>query len=564
MFGQNLTAAPQPPAELVVQDHATIPSQAEVATGKNAQKPSAPSAREPAKNANERAPTDAHPEALPTPRPSGSVDVKLSVPSPHDHTPITLHVDDLDVRKALEMLSREAGVNILVSPGVSGKVTINLRNKTLYEILSVLADLCHFVVRREQDVIFVTTPAEVRAGEEDELPVRVYHLNYVKSNDLEAMIKPLLSKRGTMSCSPESGVGIKGDSEDTGGNSMAGGEILVVQDYEQVLRTVDHVVAQIDVQPNQVLIQAVILQVTLDKNAELGVNFALLDGVIGGAAQSLGTMGTGAAINAAAGFTPAQVLTTGGKLVEGFAEDTNGLKFGFVSSNVTGFIDALEKLGDTKVLACPRLLVLNKQRAEIQLGDRLGYQTATQTQTSTVQEVQFMDVGTLLRLRPFISSDGVIRMEIHPERSSGHIDEAGVPQTHSTQVTTNVMVPNGATIVIGGLMDNEVKKDWQGLPLLSRLPWIGFLFRHTADSTVKKELIVILTPHVWQPETPQSLNRVGCPFNLGTDPWAGQRPCVDPNDGPSPITPSMPIETFPDNPSIDTIAVPGSREPTHP
>ena len=134
-----------------------------------------------------------------------------------------------------------------------------------------------------------------------------------------------------------------------------------------------------------------------------------------------------------------------------------------------------------------------------------------------------MDVGTLLRLRPFISTDGVIRMEIHPERSSGHVDDAGVPQTHSTQVTTNVMVPDGATIVIGGLMDNEVKRELAGLPLFSHLPGIGVLFRHTTDSTVKKELIVILTAaHLAAGRAPGAEPR-GLPVQAGarTMGWPG-------------------------------------------
>ena len=95
------------------------------------------------------------------------------------------------------------------------------------------------------------------------------------------------------------------------------------------------------------------------------------------------------------------------------------MKFGWVGGSTTGFIQALETLGETKVLAAPRLLVLNKQRAEVHLGDQLGYVTSTQTQTSTTETVNFMPTGTQLRLRPFVSSDGMIRMEIHPERSSG-------------------------------------------------------------------------------------------------------------------------------------------------
>jgi type IV pilus secretin PilQ/predicted competence protein len=456
-------------------------------------------------------------------------------------------VDNLDVRKVVEMVSRQAKINIFVSPGVSGMVTLNLQDKTVDETLQTIAKLCRLTVQREQGVIYISTPAEVRQGEEDSLPVRVYHLNYVRSSDVEKMVKPLLSKKGMMTSSPDSEVGLATDAAQGGdkakevkggGNAMAVGDIVVVQDYEQVLKTVDRVIAQIDTQPIQVLIEAVIVSVKLEKGMELGVNFALLDG----AGKVLGLTGNGAAINSAAGFSPASVLAAGntgllkGTPTSGFAEDAAGLKFGFVDKSTTGFIRALETMGETKVLACPRILVLNKQRAEIHLGDRLGYTTTTQTQTSTVQTVQFVDVGTQLRLRPFVSSDGMVRLEVHPERSSGTVTDPatpGVPQVTAAQVTTNIMVPDGATIVIGGLIDNEVDHKWAGVPLLSRLPWIGSLFRDTTNATTKKELIVILTPHIWRPECPEAGNYLGRPRSLGLDRRVSQRPYPESKDPPS-------------------------------
>lgn len=302
---------------------------------------------------------------------------------------------------------------------------------------------------------------------------------------------------------------------------MAGGDFVVVQDSEAVLKTIDRLIEQLDVQPVQVLIEAVIMTVTRTNTNDLGVNYAVLDG----AGRVLASVGSGAAINAAAGFDPTQVLsagsplatigttlaTAGGKLAgsssTGFAESANGARFGFVDNDLTGFIRALETVGETNVLASPRLLVLNKQRAELQLGDRLGFRTLTQTQTSTVQKVEFMNVGTQLYLRPFISSDGMVRMEIHPERSSGSVID-NIPQTSTSQLTTNVMVPDGCTIVIGGLMENVDDTQMSGIPGLSRLPVIGALFRQKTSSITKKELVVLLTPRIWKPhgEQPQLPN----------------------------------------------------------
>jgi len=501
------------------------------------------------------------PKAIPTPPQPEVVPLPQGVPGlpPENKAPssatksggsalITLHADNLDVRKALEIVSRQAKMNILVAPSVNGTVTLDVRDKTVDETLQAIEKLCHLTIHREKDVVYISTLAELRLGEEDDLPMRVYHLNYVTSNDMDAMIKPLLSSKGTTSKTPKSEIGLKSDvtassgsgggggsSTDVkaGGDSMAGGDVLIVQDYEQVLKALDKVVAQIDVQPIQVLIEAVILQVELDKHMELGVNFGVLDG----AGSALGVIGNGSLINAAAGFPPAAVVTAAGQVAgttgSGFAENTGGVKFGWVGKNTTGFIRALESRSETKVLAAPRLLVLNKQRAEIHLGDQLGYETSTVSQTSTTQTVSFLNIGTQLRLRPFVSSDGMIRMEIHPERSTGKIDDNGIPQTNTSQVTTNVMIPDGTTIVIGGLIDTEVDKDWVGIPFLSRIPLLGYLFRNTIDNTPKKELVVLLTPHIVRPECPAALNYLGRPSTLGLESRVAQLPHEEKRDGPS-------------------------------
>jgi general secretion pathway protein D len=506
---------------------------------------------------------------------------QASPPPPSNGPLLTLHVDDLDVRKTLEMLSRQARVNILVSPGVSGKVTVDLRDKPLHEILDAVGRLCDLTMRRDKDILYVCTPAEQRAAEEDNLPIRVYHLNYVRSKDVADMIKPLLSKSGAISSSPDADTGYPnnfvgaptagstgggggGGATKAGGNSMAGGEIVIVQDYENNLKNVDRVIAQIDVQPIQVLIEAVLVSVRIDKDLDLGVNYAVLDG----SGRALGLVGNGSIINATAGFTPASVLapaavgaantiksvttettgllptnttttstgTTGqvnGNPVNGFAQNAHGIKYGWTGGNVTGFISALQTRGETKVLATPRILVLNKQPAEIHVGENLGYQTSTVSQTSTTQTVQFMSVGTQLRLRPFVSADGIIRMEVHPERSAGALDINGIPQTNTSEATSNIMVREGTTIVIGGLMDTEIVKKEEGIPFLMDLPLLGNIFRHTNTTTTKRELVVILTPYICRPECPEATNFLGRPNALGLDARVSERPLAERKDAPS-------------------------------
>jgi type IV pilus assembly protein PilQ len=113
--------------------------------------------------------------------------------------------------------------------------------------------------------------------------------------------------------------------------------------------------------------------------------------------------------------------------------------------------------------------------------------------------VAFLDVGTLLRLRPFIASDGLIRLEVHPELSTGNVVvQSGLtlPNKSITQVTTNIMCRDGCTVVLGGLIREDLKNDTKQLPFLGSVPFVGPLFRNKTESIDRVELIVLLTPRI--------------------------------------------------------------------
>ena len=300
------------------------------------------------------------------------------------------------------------------------------------------------------------------------------------------------------------------------------------------------------------------MSVSLSDTTQLGINYAVVDNL----GRDLGVIGNGSDLVNNSGFNPASLLTVpvstastvagaaasttaaalaaagrinGGIEPGGLSSTTDGVKFGFVSKNNSGFFRALETLGDVKVLASPRLLVLNKQKAEIQLGQRLGYQTVTQNLTSTVQQVNFLNTGTLLRLRPFISSDGMIRMELHPERSSGSVTN-NLPSSNTAEVTTNVMVPNGATIVIAGLVENTSDYIQTGPLGLHRLPILGIFGNKQRDKT-KTELIVLLTPHIWTQNPALAAN---CPTPLASN--AGGKPAKGKGSDPLVLRTSMSLD----------------------
>jgi type II secretory pathway component GspD/PulD (secretin) len=207
----------------------------------------------------------------------------------------------------------------------------------------------------------------------------------------------------------------------------------------------------------------------------------------------------------AAGTPGTPIETSGFASVGG-----NGLRVGVTSGDFVAFITALERVTDTTILANPKILAVNKQLGIVYIGTKIGYTSqTTQTQTSTTQQVEFLETGTRLAFRPYIGDDGYIRMDIQPKDSSGTLKANNIPDEQSTELATNIMVKDGQTIVIGGLFRDVIVTSRSQIPLLGDLPLIGALFRKTTDTVQRQEVIVMLTPHIIdEPKETQSDARI--------------------------------------------------------
>ncbi|MBE3123818.1 MAG: type II and III secretion system protein, partial [Planctomycetes bacterium] len=183
---------------------------------------------------------------------------------------------------------------------------------------------------------------------------------------------------------------------------------------------------------------------------------------------------------------------------EGFAARDTGLNIGVITNNVSVFIHAVEEAHDATVLSNPKVLALNKQTAEVNVGDQIGYRSqTTMTETSETMDVQFMDIGTRLVFRPFISEDGYVRLEVHPEVSERGLETLNnIPSKSTVEATCNVMVKDGHTIVIGGLFQETADITRSQVPGLGNIPLLGWLFRRNGDTTTRSEIIILLTPHI--------------------------------------------------------------------
>jgi type IV pilus assembly protein PilQ len=393
---------------------------------------------------------------------------------------LTFNIQNTDIRVVLEQLSEQGGFNILATKSVQGTVTASLRDVDVETALAAILKTTGFIARRDGNFIIVGTPADLEQMDQtnDHVVTRVYRPNYVKAADLQALFMPLLTPViGKLNVSTPAEVDIPNDQTKTGGNSYAGTDVVIVRDYQAVIAELDQLFEQIDVKPRQVAIEAMILSVSLSDEYQFGVNFAALRD------QANVALISGSPLNALGSIDPTD----------------GGLKFGFLDSSLALFINALETIGDTNVIASPRLTCLNKQRAEIQIGEELGYVSTTITETSATQSISFLDTGTLLRIRPFIGNDGLIRLEVHPELSTGTVvlDQGlTIPNKSVTQVTTNVLCPDGCTFLIGGLIREDLQTNTTQIPLLGNLPWIGPAFRQKTENVDRVEIIVLITPRI--------------------------------------------------------------------
>ncbi|MGF1635153.1 MAG: secretin and TonB N-terminal domain-containing protein [Phycisphaerae bacterium] len=417
---------------------------------------------------------------------------------------VEIHVSDAPLVEVLRTLSLQSQKNIIASKDVRGTVTANLYGVTIREALDAILQANGFAYREEGNFIYVYTMQEMKEMEaaNRKRATRVFRLHYTPASNAVNVIKPVLSADAEVSFTEPAVSGISSGTGEVGGNSHAVEDLIVVTDYEENLERVAEVVAEVDRRPQQVLVEATIMVARLNEDNDLGVDFNILAGV--DFTQIVSSNGQIVGGNLPEGADPS---ITDSALSAGTGNNFTspiggGFKMGFVGSDVSVFVSALEGVTDTVILANPKVLALNKQKGEVLVGRSDGYVTTTLTDTTATQTVEFLETGTRLIFRPYIGSDGFIRMEIHPEDSAGGIDPStNLPAKTTTEVTSNIMVRDGHTIVIGGLFRESSISGRSQVPLLGNIPVAGALFRNQSDSTRREEIIILLTPHIIKDET---------------------------------------------------------------
>jgi len=412
---------------------------------------------------------------------------------------ITVNFKDTDLREVLDTFSNEYNLNIVTGPNVAGKVTMNLYEVPVKEVFDQVLASAGFTYTVENGFIVVQAAAGNGGGPgvagANPYQPKVIFLNHVRAKDVVPMLTPLLEPDELIVQGPESKKGIT-DLDDLGGNEQATREVIVVFASDETLEKLHALLDKLDIPPLQVMVEATILQVVLSDDANLGVDFTAFGGIDFQAINAKTSVTDGITTKSKGGPQLQNWLV--GLTQRGFTNPgSKGLHLGILHNQVGAFIEALEEVGNATILSNPKITTLNRHAAQVLVGQKLGYQTLTATETTTVQNIEFLEVGTSLVFRPFISEDGFVRMEIHPKKSDGTVSATtGLPEERTTEVSTNVLVRSGNTIVIGGLMETRETTNVSQVPFFGSIPLIGSLFRREETSEAKTEIIVLLTPHI--------------------------------------------------------------------
>jgi type II secretory pathway component GspD/PulD (secretin) len=445
----------------------------------------------------------------------------------------------MDIMDTVKFLSKQGDLNIVATKNVSGKVTLFLKDVTISDVLDMIlltnslacekkAGIITLMTENEYEalygekytnkketktitlkyadpkrvgtilgnlkssigkviiddatgmIILIDTPLKIKEMEEAAvradlstvnrvLPTvrEAFELNYAKIGEIKGEITKVLTKDiGTIEVDERTNK-------------------LVVTDLPHNMEKIRKLVADFDAKTREVLVEAKIIEITLNDDFAMGVDWQKVYGL---AEDSLTFTGS---------FPFSAPLSS---------SSTMKLSIGTLANDKYNFaLTLIKSFGRVKVVSSPHIVVCNNEEAKFMVGTREAYVTTTITTgdvtTTTSESVNFIDVGVTLYVTPTINKDGFVKMHIKPEVSSisdwlETTEGNQIPIVDTSNVETDVLVKDGNTIILAGLIKKTSDKDVSKMPLLGSIPVLGRLFSNVSDTNEKKELAIFLTPHI--------------------------------------------------------------------
>jgi type IV pilus assembly protein PilQ len=412
---------------------------------------------------------------------------------------LSLNFQDIEVRAVLQLIADFTGLNMVASDTVTGNVTLRLRNVPWDQALDIILKSKGLGMRQAGNVMMIGPVEEIAARERLELesqrqveelsPLRTefMQINYAKATDFAALIQTgetsLLSDRGSVSIDERTNT-------------------LIVQDVATSLEEIRELIARLDVPVRQVMIESRIVNADESFTSDLGVQFGYskhTNQTAQANGELFGAIGGGNAGNTDFGGTTA--FNTNGienlmvDLPVPGATSTFDLAVGKIGSYLLQLeLSALLAEGRGEDIASPKVITANQSEALIEQGVEIPFQQAT---SSGATAVQFQKAVLALRVTPQITPDNRVLLDLEVNQDTrGSPDVLGVPPINTRSVTTQVLVDDGETVVLGGIYNQIDRNSLDRVPFFSNLPYLGFLFKKNRVEKTKRELLIFVTPKI--------------------------------------------------------------------
>ncbi|WP_100241961.1 type IV pilus secretin PilQ family protein [Acinetobacter tandoii] len=432
---------------------------------------------------------------------------------------ISLDFQDIEVRRVLQLLADFTGINMVAADTVQGNITLRLKDVPWDQALDIILKTKNLDKRRNGNVIWIAPVDELIKAEEAEakaiaqsvklapLQTEYIQLNYAKASDIQQMITQgqnakstggsgsvsdplgdsvgsILSPRGTVSIDPRT-------------------NMLIVNDTSQKIDQIRKMIDLLDVQVQQVMVEARIVRASTSFTKEMGVKWGILsqginsnnDLLVGGSDQTLWdlkepdedgkyTIQRPDNLNVDLGVTnPAGQIAFSLISLSDFMLDLE--------------LSALQADGYGEVISTPKVLTGDKQKAKVATGQEVPYQTTTNSASGSTASTSFKEALLSLEVTPSITPDGKVQMQLDIAKDSiaGEAPNGELILNKNT-ITTNVLVNNGETVILGGVFEQTTTNSQTKVPFLGDIPYLGWLFRKDTKSDDKQELLIFVTPRI--------------------------------------------------------------------
>ncbi len=378
---------------------------------------------------------------------------------------ITVNFIDVDIRKVLSAISMKQEINISTSNDVSGDISVHLYKVKLDEALDAVTTAGGYCCQKRGNLYYVYKPKVAIDPLAGKLEMQIFKLRYAEIENIQEILSSIPGIRLIKIHKPS--------------------QTIIVEDTPENIKKIETIIRQWDVMPKQVVIEAKILEISLNDDMAMGVNWEKVTGN-----ARLATGGLSRAVQ------PGEV----GEIVS----PVPGIGSGFFANFITGVgrnfdisaaLDALQTETNVDTLSTPKIIAIHGKTAKVQVGGEQGYRVTTVSDGISQETIKFIETGTILEITPYINDNGVVLLNVKPSIQSATIED-GVPVVKTTEVSTWLMANNGETVFIGGLIQDEKIMESKKVPLLGDIPFLGGLFSKLLRDARRSELVVLITPRI--------------------------------------------------------------------